>query len=220
VSAGQIFRTPYVTSKGYVVLIQQGEDGFGNPIFEEVHHVPGSRGYTSARPRQIYRSMPEARRAVEAIYSESVALAQARTADAHAKQVHTWEAWQVAADAFEEAGKKDVAERIRRETENLRTNLSRRELLHVAIRAASRVMEGKRPTEKLFARARIAAGNAVYIRDRLAGTSRHRSVKNQGDIGSIARRAVTLARRLHWGPDTGSIRYPDWAERLGTRRRR
>lgn len=219
-SAGQIFRTPYVTSKGYVVLIQQGEDGFGNPIFEEVHHVPGSHGYTSARPRQIYRSMPEARRAVEAIYGESAILKRARAADAHAKQVHTWEAWQVAADAFEEAGRTDIAERLRRESESLRVNWTRRELLHVAIQAASHAMEGKRPTEKLFAKARGKAFDAIRRADRLTGTNHHRSVKNSADIGSIARRAVTLARRLHWGPGAGSLHYPRWLSRLGTKRRR
>lgn len=150
------------------------------------------------------------------------ALARAWAADAYAKQVHTWEAWQVAADAFEEAGRTDIAERLRRESENLRVNWnwSRRELLHVAIQAASHAMEGKkRPTEKLFTKARGKAFDAIRRTDRLAGSSHHRSVKNSGDITSIARRAVTLARRLHWGPGAGSLHYPRWLSRLGTKRR-
>lgn len=70
-AAGRVIATPYYTGRGYRVLILEGEDGLGRPIFEEAHHIPGQRGYMSARPRQTYRSMPEARRALDAIYGPS-----------------------------------------------------------------------------------------------------------------------------------------------------
>ena len=140
------------------------------------------------------------------------ALERAWSADAYAKRVHTYEAWMIAADAFEEAGRLDIARRLREEAKPLRTNLSRRELLHIAVRAAENAMTGrKRPSEKLFMKARIAAFNAIRRADRLAGTERHRSVRNAGQIENIAARGVTLARRLYWGGG----HLPEWEQRVG-----
>ena len=131
--------------------------------------------------------------------------------NAYAQRVHTYDAWMVAADAFEEAGRPDIATRLREAAQPLRTNLPRRELLHVAVRAAERAMTGKRPTEKLFARARSLAFDAIRKADRLSGTTHHRSVKNGGQIGKLAARGVLLARRLLWIPPA---HRPAWASRL------
>ena len=66
---GQLMATPYRTARGARVLIVESADGYGNPLWEEVHHYPGTRGWQGARPRQIYRSFSEARRAIDAIYA-------------------------------------------------------------------------------------------------------------------------------------------------------
>ena len=141
--------------------------------------------------------------------------------NAYAQRVHTYDAWMVAADAFEEAGRPDIATRLREAARPLRTNLPRRELLHVAVHAAEHAMSGKRPTEKLFARARSLAFDAIRKADRLTGTSHHRSIKNCAQIGSLAARGVLLARRLLWIPPA---HQPAWASRLkrdvGSRRSR
>lgn len=68
-NTGRILLTPYRTGRGYRVAILQGEDGLGTPLFEEVHVYPDG-GMVSARPRVTYRSMPEARRAIDAVYRE------------------------------------------------------------------------------------------------------------------------------------------------------
>ena len=167
--------------------------------------------YARGRAEQI-----RARRGRSRDPSQS-ALDKAWAADAHAKKTHTWEDWQVAADAFEAAGEPDIAERLRRETASLRTNWSRRELLHVAIVAAEEALaKGKRPTENLFRKAQNEAWEAIRRADRLAGSSHHKSVNNSAEISKIARRAVTLARKTRW--PAGSP--PTWRTRVGENPRR
>ena len=129
-----------------------------------------------------------------------------------AQRQHTYEAWQVAADAFDEAGFPEAAREVRASTASLRRNLPRRELLHVAIQAADRFLERKRPTERNLANARTAAFEEIRRADRLAGTPNHHAVRNTRDISVLAARGVLLAQRLHW---TGGGGLPSWRERVG-----
>ena len=163
-----------------------------------------------------YQQAVRQRRARTRRDPDEALLKRAWAADAHAKQVHTYEAWMVAADAFEEAGRPDIAARLRAETAHLRKNWPRRELLHVAIAAADRALAGKRPSEKLFAKARSAAFDAIRRADRLAGTDHHKTLRNSADIARLAHRGVELARRLNWTP---RALEPAWASRLLHRRR-
>src|SRR5262245_29778379 len=71
-------------------------------------------------------------------------LEHAWEADARAKREHTYEAWMAAAAAFEEAGRPDIARELREHAKPLRKNLSRKDLLHAAIRAATEVFRGKK----------------------------------------------------------------------------
>lgn len=139
-------------------------------------------------------------------------------ADAHAKKVHTWEAWAIAADAFEEAHRPDIADRIRLETRSLRKNLPRKELLHVAVRAADQVLSKtyRTPTEKQMQKARSAAFDAIRKADRLAGTPNHRTLKNSYEISVLAERGAALARQLNQrtGSARGSLPRPKWHERI------
>lgn len=145
-------------------------------------------------------------------------LERAWAADAYAKEAHTYEAWMVAADAFEEAGEHRIATRLREEALVLRTNWPTKTLLHFAIVRAERVLStGKRPTEKLFRKATDAAFDEIRRTDRLAGTSHHRKLRNSNDIYRLARRAVRLARRMTWVP---AAHFPKWAERIDHRGRR
>ena len=138
------------------------------------------------------------------------AIEQAWAADAHAKKEHTYEAWMVAADAFEEAGRLDIAERLRREARPLKNNLSRKELLHVAMRTADDMFAGhKRPTQRLIERAYHKAFTDIGRADRLAGTAHHRSVRYSHHVSAIARRAVTLAARRRWGTAKISTATPE-----------
>ena len=66
-TSGRLLVTPYQIGRNLRVAILEGEDGFGDSVFEEVRIYPEG-GIVSARPRVIYRSMPEARRAIDAIY--------------------------------------------------------------------------------------------------------------------------------------------------------
>lgn len=137
-------------------------------------------------------------------------LERAWAANAHAIQAHTWEAWEIAADAFEEAGRPDISRQIRRTSIHLKV-LSRRELLAVATLAAERAMRGRRASERTFQRGRDAAWKALM-------RTRHGRLYSH-QLSAIARRGTALARSLVWtsggrasAPSPDEI--PKWRGRL------